>query len=203
MSTITNIEIQKKNKERCNIFIDNAFSFGVSLEIVLKYSLKKGMELDEEKLKEISYESDKSEAISKAVKYLSNNLKTKRQLKEYLINKGYDEEIAFFVIDKMKEYNLINDVEFAKRYIESCAKKEGTKLIFYKLMNKGIKKKDIQTAFDMIDVNHEENAKNLAQKHLKNKELTKENIQKTYRYLLGKGFSYEEVSSALSTYKEE
>ena len=43
----------------------------------------------------------------------------------------------------------------------------------------------------------------IVQKHLKNKEKTKENIAKTYRYLIGKGFSYEEASYALKFFIED
>ena len=43
----------------------------------------------------------------------------------------------------------------------------------------------------------------LAQKRLKDKIITKELLAKTYRYLIGRGFSYEEASYAISDYKVE
>ena len=48
-----------------------------------------------------------------------------------------------------------------------------------------------------------ENAKNIAIKHFRGKEKTKENLAKTYRYLIGKGFSYEEASFAIDHLKAE
>ena len=42
---------------------------------------------------------------------------------------------------------------------------------------------------------------NLAQKYLKNKELTKEILQKLYRHVASKGFDYEEINSVMSEIK--
>ena len=134
---------------------------------------------------------------------ISKNLKTKRQVKDYLIGKGYSEEVAWYCVDKLKEYDYINDVEYSKRYIESTSKNQGNRLVEYKLMMKGVKKEDIQNAYLEADVDGNENAKNVAIKYLKNKEITKENIAKTYRYLIGKGFSYEQANYALSEFKED
>ena len=76
-------------------------------------------------------------------------------------------------------------------------------MVEYKLMMKGVKKEDIGAAYDGVEIDAKQNAKNLAIKHLKNKEKSKENLAKTYRYLLGKGFSYEEANFALSELKED
>lgn len=202
MPIITNISVQTKNKKRCNLFIDGEFFCAMSVETAVLNRLKSGMEIDSEKLQEIVIESDKKEALAKATEYLSKNLKTKRQVKEYLLKKGYSEHVVYYCIDKLKEYNYINDEEYSRRYIESVSKNQGKKLVEYKLMMKGVKKQDIESAYDEVDVDQKQNAKEVAKKHLKNKELTKENIAKTYRYLIGRGFSYDEASFALAEFKE-
>lgn len=202
MPIITNISVQTKNKKRCNLFIDGEFFCAMSVETAVLNRLKSGMEIDSEKLQEIVIESDKKEALSKATDYLSKNLKTKRQVKEYLMKKGYSEQIAYYCIDKLKEYNYVNDEEYSRRYIESVSKNQGKKLVEYKLMMKGVKKQDIESAYNEVSIDQKQNAKEVAKKHLKNKELTKENIAKTYRYLIGRGFSYDETSFALAEFKE-
>lgn len=203
MPIITDITFQVKNKKRCNLFIDNEFYCALSYETVLKNYLKKSLEIEKEKLEIIVKENEKQEALNRAITYISKNLKTKRQVKDYLIGKGYSEEIAWYCIDKLKEYDYINDVEYSKRYIESTSKNQGSRLVEYKLMMKGVKKEDIQNAYLETDINANENAKSVASKYLKNKELTKENIAKAYRYLIGKGFSYEQANYALSEFRED
>ncbi len=203
MPTITNITIQAKNKNSCNLFVDSEFYCALSYETVLKNYLKIGMEIEKEKLELIVNENERQEALNRAITYISKNIKTKRQVKDYLIGKGYSEEVAWYCVDKLKEYNYINDVEYSKRYIESTSKNQGSRLVEYKLMMKGVKKEDIHNAYLETDVNANENAKNVAIKYLKNKEKTKENIAKAYRYLIGKGFSYEQANYALSEFRED
>ena len=70
-------------------------------------------------------------------------------------------------------------------------------------MMKGVKKDDINSAYEESDVHSRDNAKQLALKHLQNKEITKENIAKTYRYLIGKGFSYDDANYAINGLNEE
>ncbi len=205
MSEITAIEIQKNDKNRCNIYLDGNFFVGISVESVMKNHLKVGMRLDEKKLGEILYSSEKEKALGKALNYISKALKTRRQVKDYLIKKGYLEEVVFNVLDKLTENGLIDDKEYCVRYIETYSKNQGRKLIEFKLLSKGCKKEDILCAFEnTIDVvNSCEHAYNLALKHLRGKELTKENYAKTYRYLVGKGFLFEDIDRAISIIKEE
>ena len=203
MSKITEISYQKQNKNRCNLYVDGEFFAGISLETVLLHRLKVGTECDKATLENIIIENDKHEALLKATAYVSKTLKTKRQVKDYLIKKGYSEEIAYHVIDKLKEYGYVNDQEYSKRYIESVSKSQGKRLIEYKLMMKGVKKEEIENAYAASESDDFSNAKAVAEKHIKNKEKTKENIAKTYRYLIGRGFSYEQANYAVSELSKE
>ena len=202
MAKITAITIQSKNKKRCNLFIDDEFYSGISLETVMQHRLKSGMDIDKTSLAEIILESDKVEALNFAVDYLSSRLKTKRQVKDYLLKKGYSEQVVWHCIDKLKEYNYIDDQEYSKRYIESTSKTQGRRLVEYKLMMKGVKKEEISSAYTESEVDSKQNAKNVLERYMKNKEHTKENLAKAYRYLIGRGFLYEEATFAIDSFKE-
>ena len=71
MGKITSLSVQKNNKNRVNVFINEEFYTGLSLESVYKYSLKVGQEIDKEKIEQIIVENEKSTALSKAVSYIS------------------------------------------------------------------------------------------------------------------------------------
>ena len=203
MPLITNINFQTKNKKRCNLFVNGEFFSGVSFETVMLNRLKVGQEINKEQLKTLLEENERREALSKAADYVSKSLKTKRQVKDYLIRKGYSEEIAWYCVDKLKEYDYVNDEEYSKRFIESAAVTQGKRLTEYKLMMKGVKKDDIENAFFETEVDMLKNAVATAEKYLRNKEKTKENLAKAYRYLLGRGFSYSEASEALARYDKQ
>lgn len=203
MHKITALTIQQKDKERVNLFINGEFFCGVPIELVYKYQLKVNLELSSEQLQEILKESSYKEALSKGVNYLSKCLKTKRQVKDYLVKKNYDENVVWQVVDRLKEIGLIDDVEFSKRYIESASFSQGRRMIEFKLMSKGVKKEDILCAYEQLNVNYDNSARYVAEKYIKNKERTKENFLKTYKYLIGKGFSYDEAQSAVSFLQED
>ena len=203
MSKITNITVQEKNKNRCNIFIDGDFFIALSKELVYKYSLKEGLELEDSQIAEIRLESEKSDALSKAINYVSKSLKTKKQVVTYLTGKGYSLQTVNYCIDKLKEYSYIDDFEFAKRYIEFNSNNQGKHLLSYKMMMKGVSKQLIESAFEECGVNSKENALSVAEKRLKNKDITNELLSKTYRYLISKGFSYDDANYAIDKFKEK
>ncbi len=203
MNKITEISYQKNDKSRCNVYINGEYSFAVSVELAIKRHLKKDLELSDSEFLEIKLEGGKEIALKKSINLLSKSLKTSRQIKEYLLNKGYSYNVIDYALEKLKEYNYLNDVEYAKRYIESTSYKQGIRLIEHKLYNKGISKSDFNLAIKDCVFDDKDSIKNLVEKRLKNKEINKETILKTYKYLISKGYSYDQAKSALREYGED
>lgn len=199
---ITQISAQQKNKDRCNIFIDGEYSFSVSTETVYKFYLKTGKELSEEEITAIKEDGERTSALNRATEYLSKAYKTKKQVKDYLIKKGFSDDAVYYAVSRLTETGYINDSEYARRYFETASKNQGKKLSAYKLMAKGVRKDVIDEAYEKAAVPSKENAAAVAEKYMRNKEINKENLAKTYRYLIGRGFSYDEASEAISAFKE-
>ena len=199
---ITQISAQQKNKDRCNIFIDGEYSFSVSTETVYKFYLKTGKELSEEEITAIKEDGERTSALSRAMEYLSKAYKTRKQVKEYLLKKGYSDDAVYYTVSRLTETGYINDSEYARRYFETASKNQGKKLSAYKLMAKGVRKDVIDEAYEKAAVPSKENAAAVAEKYMRNKEINKENLAKTYRYLIGRGFSYDEAGEAISAFKE-
>lgn len=199
---ITQISAQQKNKDRCNIFIDGEYSFSVSTETVYKFYLKTGKELSEEEITAIKEDGERTSALNRATEYLSKAYKTRKQVKDYLLKKGYSDDAVYYAVSRLTETGYINDSEYARRYFETASKNQGKKLSAYKLMAKGVRKDVIAEAYEKAAVPSKENAAAVAEKYMRNKEINKENLAKTYRYLIGRGFSYDEASEAISAFKE-
>lgn len=203
MAKITTLKIQSRDKDRCNVYLDGEFSFGISVEGVYKYGLKVGQELSKDKIDELLVEDELKVAYLKALNYASKTLKTYSQVKTNLEKKEYSNKTINTVLEKLKSIGVIDDVEYAKRYIESVYKTQGRKLIEYKLRQKGVKKTDIDYAFSCLELDLKESAYSVLIKRMKNKPKTKEELSKSYKYLVGRGFSYDEVTSAVNKFKLE
>lgn len=197
MKTITDIKPQVKNPTRCNIYLDNSFYCGLELETVMRHRLKIGASVSPEDLDEIQAESETMRALDKALNFISRSQKTKKQVEDYLESKGYLKKTIEAVLDKMSAYKFVNDQNYAKDYAKSASKSKGKRLISLELKRKGVSIDDMSEALNDIDDETEtEAATKIAEKYLKNKEKTRENAVKCYKYLLFKGFDYETAKEA-------
>ena len=190
MKKITDIKPQIKTPTRVNIYLDNSFYCGLELETLMKNRLKIGMEIEEERLDEIQKESEASRAFDRALNFISRSKKTRKQVKTYLAGKGYTEKTIDFVIEKMEGYAFINDGEYAEEYAAAYSKNKGKRLIALELKQKGVSEKDMKVALENVG-DESENAAAVARKYMKNKEKSRENTLKCYKYLLSKGFDYD------------
>jgi regulatory protein len=195
MDIITDLKIQKRNKNRVNVSLDNKFFCVMNLETVVKNNLKKGTIISEQKLKTLQDENEQAEAFNTALKLVSKRFKTNHELRTYLKNKGYLDVVINNVIGRLKEYNYIDDGRYCESYITHHQNK-GKNLLKQELWNKGISEQTIDDMLKNIS-DQTEQIKALMDKWLKNKESTKENYQKLTRYLINKGFSYEEILKVL------
>lgn len=200
MSEITAITPQIKDKRRCNIFVDGRFCCGLTLETAVKNRLKVGSLVTEESLAEIQLQSEKEVALDKAMSFLSATRKTEKQVREHLAKKGYLGCVQDYAVEKLRDYGFLNDGEYAEAFVECMAKKKGSRLMRMELRGKGVSDEEIDGALETLDEATEiESAKTIAQKYMRGKAFDTQTLQKAYRYLLGKGFSYEVAKSALST----
>lgn len=202
MSKITKIEPQVKNKDRVNIYLDGEFKLGCSLELAMLNHLKNDVEISDEQLEQLVFENEKTQALNKAVTLLGKNLKTRRQMRTYLNDKGYSKTIVDYVLEKLSEYNYINDINYAKIYIRSVKNKYGKVKIIANLRQKGVSDKDIDEVMQEFE-SDTDSIMALAQKYMKNKEVNQDNIAKLYRHLLSKGFGYDEVNSVVREIREK
>ena len=203
MNEITAITPQTKDKTRCNIFIDGKFYCGLSLETAVKKRLKVGQVIVPRYLAKLQMECEKQKALDKALTYVSASRKTEKQVRDFLRKKGYLSIVCDYVIAKMREYNFLNDAEYAEAYVESVSKKKGGRLIRLELKRKGLEEADVDTAMETLDEETEiETAKKILDKYMRGKNSDRETLYKAFRYLMGKGFEYEIAKSALSAFGE-
>ena len=202
MNIVTKIEVQKRNKERVNIYIDNEYSFSLSTELVYKEGLKTNENIDLEKIKSIAKEDDYIKCKNAALKIVEKSYKSEKELKDKLLLKGYDNLTIDKTLNFLKEYNFLSDTNYVKMYVKDKSRLQGKKKIKYDLIKKGINDNLIEEEISNIDEDEErEVAYNMALKKynvLSKRESDKYKLsQKIYRFLLSKGYDYDIVSYAV------
>jgi regulatory protein len=134
-----------------------------------------------------------------AVKLLKIRDRTENELKEKLIEKGYDVKKIDEVLRKLKNYSFINDEKFVVNYIENQIKKcKNLKLIIEELKNKF--KVDSKL---LNNINFEDIRKQLIENVVKliKKKYSLHNLQKIQNFLLSKGFDFSEIEEILNLLK--
>ena len=115
-----------------------------------------------------------------------------------------DDSLIDRIIIKLKEYRFIDDVMFARFWVEQRTKfkRKPIRVIEYELKQKGIDREIIDEVLSRFDENKEidlENAKKLAERKLDfyRNLLPEKRHEKVKNYLLRKGFSYDTVKKIL------
>lgn len=200
---ISKLEIQKRNKSRVNLYLDGEFFCGLSLETVIKNHLKEGEKVSQAQVNLLKTDSERKSALDKVMRHMSRTPKTEKELYFFLKKKEFEPKVIGFVLNKLKEYDLIDDALYAKNYVTSKSKKQGRRKIAYDLRRRGISE-------DLIDYSlqnfseEKESIYEIAKKYLRNKDLTPLTKQKTYRYLASRGFITSDILSCLNTiFKKE
>ncbi len=193
--------IKLKNKNNSNIFVAETENgqFNLHSEIIVKNNIKVG-QIDEDKFFKAVLESNILIATERAMKYISTKLKTEHQIKDYLYKQGYNSQVVNPVVQKLNDYNLINDFQFAKSYMVSNKNFSANKLK-QKLISFGVK----QSVIDEIlyEVDDFPACQKSARKFLKNKPLDAATIQKLTRHLLSQGYLFDTIKTVLRTLQIE
>ncbi|NFJ14175.1 recombination regulator RecX [Clostridium botulinum] len=191
---ITKIEVQKRNKDRVNVYIDEEFNFACSSELIYYHNLKNGKVIYENSINDIIKEDNYIKAKGYALKYIEKSLKTESQVKEKLYLKEYDEDTVNKVIRFLKDYNFIDDDKYCDMYIREKLNIYGRNKIKYTLLNKGVKENIVIEKINNINEEKEKKvAYELAEKKYKIMILREKDKFKIYKkiwpYIISRGYN--------------
>lgn len=141
----------------------------------------------------------------RAVYIITNYSRTEKQLRDKLRqSKKYSDDVIDETIKFLKKHKYIDDIEYAKRYIELYKDKYSEKILKTKLYEKGVDKKIIQKALEECDImlDSVELIKKLLLKkcpdyYERNTTMDIKEKQKIFAFLMRKGFSYEDIQDVM------
>ena len=198
MPKITAIKVQRKNKERVNLYLDGEFAFGLT-RIVAGW-LQIGQVLDEKKIEALKAEDEREQAYIRALNYLSYRPRSIKEVEQNLRKYKVPEPLIPETIERLKKNNFVNDMSFAKQWIENrnTFRPRGKRALKLELRQKGIDNEDVQDVLD--DLVDEESLAYKAGKK-KARQLAKLEWQDFRRklgaFLARRGFPYGVISPLL------
>src|SRR5699024_4149611 len=155
--------------------------------------LHKGMDLDEKTLANIEKEADLYKAYALTIQYLSYRMRTKKEIRDYLIKKEIFEDAIPDIIDRLVSEGLVNDLEFAKMFtrtrIETSLK--GPAVVKREMIEKGVARELAEEAIQLYTYEIQyEKASKLIEKKL-NQTQKDSNVkvqQKLQQFMMQKAF---------------
>lgn len=136
-------------------------------------------------------------AYNYAIKYLKN-IKTKRDVYDYLIRKGFTDEETSEVCDYIEEVGLVDDDLYVKFFVEDSfrIKNKGARKIVYELKQRGIDDDKINEAIEEASDMQYDALKEAYERKLeatKNETDQYKRKNKIIRFLISRGFDYSDI----------
>ena len=165
----------------------------VSEDSLVKHRLLKGSKVSKELLKQVKEEASFDIGYQKSLNYLSYQLRSEKEIKDYLKNQEIPFQQIAQIIDKLKELSLLDDKIFAESYVRTAIRTtdKGPQGVKEFLMKKGVDQAVIEEALTLFDTAHQKElgqklVDKMARKYQQKSQ--KERINKIRQQLFMKGF---------------
>src|SRR5260370_28710399 len=114
MPIVTKISEQKNRSNRCNIFLDDQFAFGVNLNVVAKFKLRAGMLLSAEQAAQIEKGEIRQECFDVAMHFLTTRLHIRAELKRQLMRRHFGQRSSDSVLEELLRLDYVTDHRSAR-----------------------------------------------------------------------------------------
>lgn len=148
---ITALTLQKRNRQRVNVYLDGEFAFGLSRFVAAW--LEVGQEISDEKIAELRSQDAREVALQRALKYLDYRPRTEAEIRKHLSEKEVEEGIIDEVVKRLRRNNLVDDARFAENWVENRSefRPRGKRALAYELRQRGIDRKAIDQVLEDVD----------------------------------------------------
>jgi regulatory protein len=200
---ITKIEVQKKKKDRYNVYIDGVFRFGLDEGTLIKFDLRKGIEVSEQEIEKIENEEVVAKAFNAAASFLKTRERSRKEISDKLKTKDYEITAIEKVLEKLERLDIVNDKRFAEMFVRDRMKlrPKGKKVLTMELVQKGIDRYIIEDALN--EMLGGENELGLAKRVFEKAEKKysrleeREKKDKIIKFMMARGFNYGMIEKLL------
>ncbi len=187
---ITSITVQKKNKNRFNIFINDQYAFSLNRQHA--GGLKQGEPLSRNRIEDLKQADEKDTAYSRALFYLKFRSRSRMEIERYLKGKKFSSVAITTALSRLEDNGYINDLNFVRLWIDNRRrfKPKGSYALKWELREKGIDEQIINSV--LMDFDETESAWAAVTPRIdRMRNLEKSKFKKRlYDFLNRRGFGY-------------
>lgn len=133
--------LKREKKHLTAVFVDGELWDKLDSEVLEQRAIKAGMQVDEDFLTELKFESDYKRAKDRAMYLISFRDYSEKELFSKL-KRDYDEAAVEKAVARMRDLGLVNDLNFAQKYAKELLfnKHFSKRRAEFELLQKGIDK---------------------------------------------------------------
>ena len=192
--------LKQTSPEHVTVCLEDGGEIRSTLGVVTELRLFRGRNLDPEALEQLALQSGRARAREKALQYVSQRQMSARELGRKLREKGFDEETADYCVAWITERGLLNEESYAAAIVRHyAAKGYGAGRIRQELMRRGLERELWEEALAALPEDTAKLDRFIAQR-LKDPD-DRDAVRKLSAALFRRGFSSEEIRSALSRFE--
>ena len=194
MAKITTLQLNK-SKKSVTVFLDDSSFFAIDKVVAGDAGLRKGLDLPEEKVKELIEADVYQRCLEVALRFLAYRPRSEREIKYRLRQRGFGSTTIDRVVAKLREQNLINDAAFAQFWKDSrlSSNPKSRRLIKYELMKKGVTTEEADKATGDVDDHVNAYKAGLKKARLLSSLSYAEFCKRLSNYLRWRGFNYQVI----------
>lgn len=195
---ITAIRQQERLKGRYSVYVDEKYSFSLSADALLDEKLYNGQEIDEPALARYKKLSADDKAYGLALAYVVRRMRSRYELSEYFRRKGYDAALGEHITARLEKLGLVDDDRFAEAWVRN---RRLLKPVSIRRLQQELRQKRVSDAIIGRVLQDDDTDERSVLRELiirKRRQSRYQDDMKLMRYLLGQGFSYDDVKSALT-----
>lgn len=212
--SVTALKSQVRDKSRVNVFIDGAYRFSLDITQVADLGIKTGNRYTLDELAELENESQFGKLYTRSLEYSLVRPRSVREMRDYLyrktrdtrtkegaVKKGVSKELTERVFNRLVEKGYIDDMRFARFWVENRNLRKGSSLrrLTAELRGKGVSNDIIHQVTDESErTDTEELRKVIAKKASRYSDQNK-----LIAYLQRQGFRYDDIRQALNEEPDE
>ncbi len=198
---ICNVECNGKQYE---VYGENGYLFSLYGKELKKYHIEADCEIADTLVDEICQSVIYKRARERALYLLERRPYSVSELRGKLTKNRYPESVREQVISFLEKYGYLDDVEYARMYMNTYISKRSYKQMSFELFRKGVSKDVIDTCIDELDVTEQDGFMRQFLRYTQGKDLGDYTVrQKVFRYFYGKGYPTSLIEEAVGRWREE
>ena len=136
--TVTKLEIQKRNDQRVNVYLDDDYAFSLTLDEAIK--LRKGQVLTAAEVEALQNEDDLTKAVDRAARFIAYRPRSEQEVRRNLKEHDVDEMVVERAIERLNNLGYLDDLAFAAFWVKDrlTFKPASPRALRYELKQKGV-----------------------------------------------------------------